>query len=73
MISIDVVFESKIVKLTFLLINLYFFGKTFTNELKKISTFVIFFFPKIAFGNYINANHFLDLNMPLQSWKLKGA
>ena len=34
--SMFLLFESKIVKLTFFLINLYFFGKKLTSELKKI-------------------------------------
>ena len=32
-------FESRIVKFTLFFINLYFFGKKFTRELKKISFF----------------------------------
>ena len=39
--------ESKIVKLTFFLINLYFLGKICSKELKKMSGFLIFLFQRL--------------------------
>ena len=56
-------------KNAFALLLLLFFNSSFSQELPPIN----FFTPKVALRNYVDTNHFLDLNKPLLSWKLGGA